>query len=71
MPSFDTIPLSGKTKVIFKLIKSKSNNIHVGILLTIRKRFRYSIHQENLISYKLKGGKYALHEDGDPAKIDC
>lgn len=61
--------MTGKTKIGFKVINSKQGNILVGILLAIRKRLRYSYQHANMISYKLKGGKYGLYEDGIPVNI--
>lgn len=63
--------MTGKTRIGFKVIRSKNGNILVGILLAIRKRLRYSYQHPNMISYKIKGGKYGLYEDGVPVSLEC
>jgi hypothetical protein len=39
--------------------------------LTIRKRLKFSYQHSNMISYKMKGGKLGLFEDGYPSNVDC
>jgi hypothetical protein len=65
------LPLTGRTKVGFEIVEMSNNNIIVGIMLTIRKRLRYSYQQTNIISYKMKGGKFGLYIDGSPTNIEC
>jgi hypothetical protein len=69
--SFHGVPLAGRTKIGFKVIHTRSSNIIVGVLLTIRKRLRYSYQQPNMISYKVRGGKYGLYVDGEPVSHEC